>query len=217
MRCVAAILARNEADRYLRDTVESLRLLCDEILLLDDNSTDETVALANSLGVRVRLRKGKPMWGQESGARRELWEWGAGVAKDGWLYISDADHITHADPVHWKTLLTSWNVDAWAFPLYDLWDSPETYRADGYWQGYQHPRPWLFKPSVAKGFAWNERGIHCGHAPNAPWKIGVSEQVWIAHYGWMKAEDRVSKHSQYAKESGILSDFERDHLSTVLD
>lgn len=215
-RIVAAILARNEAGRYLRDTIDSLHPLVDDILLLDDNSTDETPQLAKALGCQVRTRTGPLMWGQESSARQELWQWGSEVCGDGWLYIADADHVTKADPEAWKALCTSWTVNAWAFPLYDLWDSPDTYRSDGYWQAHHHPRPWLFKPSAVHG-TWSERGIHVGHAPVGNWIVGYPEGMAIHHLGWMKAEDRKVKHSRYQETGAMLSPFESFHLATVLE
>lgn len=48
----ALIPCRNEQER-LRECVTSARLLADEILVIDDNSSDETVALAEKLGCRV--------------------------------------------------------------------------------------------------------------------------------------------------------------------
>lgn len=46
------IIARNEADRITR-TIESVRDLVDEVLVVDSGSTDGTQALAASLGARV--------------------------------------------------------------------------------------------------------------------------------------------------------------------
>jgi glycosyltransferase involved in cell wall biosynthesis len=218
VRCVAAILARNEADRFLRETVESLRPLCPTILVLDDHSEDQTAQLARDLGCEVRSRSGEPMWGQESPARQELWNWAAEECGDGWIYIADADHITHADPATWKMMLTAWNTNAWAMPLYDCWDTPTQHRVDGFWQGYTVARPWLFRPSKSSGFTWNTRGIHCGHAPIADWIVGAAPaSVWINHYGWLRASDRIEKHLRYTKENANLSEFERAHVASILD
>ena len=218
MRCVAAILARNEADRYLKETIESLQPLCDKILVLDDGSTDSTIALSRSLGCEVRSREAlQPMWGQESTARQQLWAWGSEEAGDGWLYISDSDHVTQCDPSDWRQMLTSWNVNAWAFPLLDLWDSPTTFRVDGFWQGYKTARPWLFKPSVSGPQSWSDRGIHTGHCPQADWLVGLAERARILHLGWMKESDRKEKYLRYAEVGDSLSPWEKSHLQTVLE
>ena len=49
------ILAKNEAGR-IRECIQSVRW-ADEILVIDDESTDETVSIAESLGARVLRRK----------------------------------------------------------------------------------------------------------------------------------------------------------------
>ncbi len=189
---VAAIMARNEATRYLRDTIESLKPLCDTILLLDDHSEDQTAQLAWDLGCEVKERPaGEPMWGRETGARQELWNWGSEVAGDGWLYIADADHITHADPEMWRTLCTAWNTSAWAMPLMDVWDQPSQHRIDGFWQGYQIPRPWVV-----------------GVAPST---------IWIEHRGWMRASDRKDKYERYKSTFDQMSPFERAHVESLLE
>src|SRR5207302_1681197 len=79
-------------------------------------------------------------WGNESPARAELWERGAKLAKDGWLLICDADMLLQGDP---RPLVASWECNAWAFALVDLWDSERTFRIDGPWAGGPaQPRPW---------------------------------------------------------------------------
>lgn len=217
MRCIAAVLARNEADRYLKPVIESLQHVCDDILLLDDNSTDDTGRVAAEMGVIVHRRTGAPMWGQESSARAELWELGSELAGDGWLLIADADQILVAPQTDWQVMLRSWNVDSWAFPLFDCWDTPNQYRADGYWRGYQLARPWLFRPSATPNPVWNSRGIHTGHAPmNALGAPGIApKSVYWKHLGWMKAEDRQEKLARYLSAKEQLTPEELAHLHSV--
>src|SRR6185437_6120724 len=119
MRLVTALLVKNEADRYLRSVLERCRSFSDEVLVLDDGSTDDTVHVAESLGCLVKQRPQSGMWGNESRARAELWERGAKLAKDGWLLICDADMLLEGNP---RDLIDTWDVSAWAFVLWDCWD-----------------------------------------------------------------------------------------------
>jgi hypothetical protein len=218
MKCVGVILARDEADRYLAATIQSMQPVCDRILLLDDGSTDGTPDLAMDMGCEVRVRDADaPMWGQEASARAELWAWGAEAAGDGWLYVSDADHELVVDPAAWRMMLSSWAVTAWGIPLYDCWDSPQRHRADGQWAAYQMARPWLFRPSACPDPLWTTRGIHSGHAPaNFPYHLGIAPQgTWIRHYGWMQAADRETKLARYLSVSESLSAPELAHLQSV--
>ena len=95
---VTALLAKNEAGKYLERVLRRCHEFSDEVLVLDDGSTDETVAIARKLGCGVKLRQETGMWGNEAPARAELWDWGAEVAGDGWLLICDADMLLVGDP-----------------------------------------------------------------------------------------------------------------------
>ena len=159
------------------------------------------------------------MWGREASARQELWEWGAEEAGDGWLLICDADQILHGDV---KPLTETWVHNAWSMPLFDCWDSETTFRADGYWQGYQHPRAWLFRPGmVTPGWQaeWPARGMHTGHAPaNFPLFAGIAPvDVYWQHLGWVKPEDRAAKYDLYMREADQLTPFERAHVESIRD
>lgn len=216
---IAAILARNEADRYLRECLESLVPVCDHILLLDDGSTDGTIELAESFMCHVKTRKGPPMWGQESSARQELWEWAAKEADDGWLLIADADQELMATREQIAAMESSWDVTAWGIPLYDLWDAPDRFRSDGHWGAYRVKRPWMFRPAVCETPIWGTRGLHVGHAPaNFPYVVGhAPEGVYWKHYGWMRKADRDCKLERYLAHKDQLNQFELAHLLSVND
>lgn len=215
---VTAILARNEADRYLTRVIRHHQAL-GPVLVLDDQSEDRTADAALSAGAQVRIRDGAPMWGQESTARQELWTWGAEVCGNDWLLIADADQLLMGDV---KPLTSSWVVNTWCFPLYDCWDTESHYRADGFWQGYKHPRAWLFRPSlVPEGWAptWGVKGIHSGHCPaNWPMVAGVApaDCFWV-HLGYVQAPDRRRKYQKYRDVWDQLSPFERAHATSILE
>lgn len=226
MRLVSAILARNEAgeDRYLRRVLARCREFSDDVLLLDDGSTDATRDIAKERGCIVHRRVGSGFWGvDETSARRELWELGAELAGGGWLLICDADMVLAGDP---RSLCNSWECGAWAFCLADMWESEDTFRVDGFWGiGCNTPRPWLFKPSaVPQGFEprWPEKcAIHVGHCPQnfceaVPTFIAPPEMFWL-HYSYLRKEHREAKAAQYAAITPHLSDFQRRHAESILD
>lgn len=221
-RLITAVLARNEATRYLPRVLAHCRTFSDDILLLDDGSTDATRDIARDAGCIVRERSvPDAMWGAEGGARRELWNAAVEVADGGWVLVCDADMLLQGDV---RALTWAWDVAAWAFPLVDLWDSERTYRVDGAWgYGPRTPRPWLFKPSAAPaGFqpAWSTRGVHCGHAPAnwhdaGPCLLAPSDVYWH-HLGWIRAEDRRVKHEAYMRVATQLTAEERSHADSII-
>ena len=214
-----AILARNEVGNDLREVLTDAQRYSDEILLLDDGSTDGTPGLARQLGCQVKTRKSpKGMWGNETPARKELWDWGSKVAKDGWLLIQDADMLLVGDP---RPLTRSTVCNAWAWVLYDCWSST-TYREDGYWQGHRVPRPWMVCPSrVPEGWMpqWPDKGIHCGHIPpNFPMLACAVEPNVLSwkHLAYSTDERRVAKWRQYLAKADQLTPFERQHAESIL-
>ena len=218
MSIVTAILARNEAGRDLPDVLARAATYSDQILLLDDRSTDSTPEIARKHGAEVRRRAGPAAWGAEAPARAELWDWAVEVAKDGWILINDADMLLEGDP---RPLTGSWSVNTWSWVLYDLW-SDTAAREDEYWVGHLVPRPWMVCPSrVPEGWVpeWPDRGIHCGHLPlNWPMVSGVvrPEDVYWRHHAYITPSRRRAKWEQYQSQFHQMSPTEQAHARSIL-
>lgn len=221
---ITALLVKDERARYLERVLRRCLEFSDHVLVLDDGSSDGSPDLARDLGCRVGIRTGETMWGAEAPARAELWQWGAEVAGErGWLLIADADQILHGDP---RPLLQTTQHNAWAFPLYDCWNSETTFRADDFWQGYQVARPWLFKPSALREPpAWPARGLHTGHCPaNYPLHCGIadssilsSSSLYWSHLAYVTPEHRREKYERYMSRADQLGPFELAHAKSILD
>ena len=220
MRLVLAMIARNEGgeDRYLNRVLTTMRPWVDEVCFLDDGSTDDTVAIAQNHGCQIRHRDAEPMWGNESAARQELWEWAAEVAGDGWVLFGDADMELTADP---RPLTESLYLNTWCFRLYDMW-SDHQYRTDGMWKGHTAARPWMVRPNaVPEGWEarWNPRGLHCGHLPeNWPMASGEAprEMAWL-HWSYATPDHRQKKYDQYLSRRDVLTPSELEHAESILD
>lgn len=216
---VTAVMARNEADRDLERVLSRCLEFSDSVLLLDDRSSDSTPKIARSLGCQVRGRSilKEPAWGHEAPARAELWNWAAEVAGDGWVLVCDADMLLHGDP---RDLTKSWELNSWAFILFDAWSETE-FRCDGPWAaGPQIARPWMFKPSACPNPVWNVRGIHTGHAPqNFPLVMGVAppDTYYFVHRAYATPERRKAKYEQYLSQASQLSQAEMVHARSIAD
>lgn len=219
MRLVTALLVKNEKDKYLERVLRRCLEFSDSVLVLDDGSTDGSDRVAWRLGCQVKQRVETGMWGNESPARAELWDWGSREAGDGWLLICDADMLLQGDP---RPLTYTSFYNSWAWTLYDVWDSESTYRKDGFWQGHEHPRTWMFRPVhlECETPIWNQRGLHAGHAPlNVKYVTGIADHDtyrWI-HLAYLRKEHRLEKHSRYLSQSHQLSSFEKAHAESVAD
>lgn len=199
-----AIICRNEADRYLKRTLENVTSLCDTFVVVDDGSTDGTVELCESFKPErlITLESIEGFWGKdEASPRKTLWDLAAvTVGADGWIYFSDSDHeLLGCDRQTMKSLAASENVNAWSWPLYDCWESEDLMRVDGWWIGHDHPRPWMVRafPSADFKATWGRTDIHVGHIPqNFPLRAGIAPGG-IRHLGYIKREHREEKARKY--------------------
>lgn len=208
-----ALMVRNEADRYLGSALSAWQNFADEIVALDDHSTDASQSLLVDAGATTVPWTGAEAWGEEIAPRTALWN--AAVASGAeYIMVLDADMVPIQDP---KPLLRD-GVDGVLFNLFDLW-SADTYRDDHYWQAHRCPRLWLVKNPYEEAKPWSERGIHCGHFP----PLTLKRLLWapidfsILHYGYADPRDREAKAAQYLDRSSILTTNELEHAKTILD
>lgn len=215
---ITALVIKNEAGNFLERVLTDCARYSDQLLVLDDCSSDASRTIAKRCGAIVRTRRQGDMWGKEAPARRELWDWGAAVAKDGWLLICDADQLLDGDP---RPYIETDLLNTWCFHLYDLWDSETSYRADGYWKAHTVPRPWLFCPSrVMEGWVadWSSRGIHTGHCPqNWPMLAGIATDLAWHHLAYVDRNRRRRKLEAYQQQFQQMSPFEIAHATSIGD
>lgn len=81
MRLSAVVITKNESD-VIRDCLQSLRF-CDETIVVDSGSSDDTVEIARSMGARV-IERGWPGYGPQKEFARQQ-------AKGDWVLSLDAD------------------------------------------------------------------------------------------------------------------------------
>lgn len=223
MKVVTGVLARNEADRFLRSSIKAWEAFSDRIILLDDASTDNTAEIASEMGCTVLPREGETAWGKEVSARAELWQALIDHSEPGdWLVIMDADQTPANNP--WT--MFQYAGDAIAFRLFDLWaqdcEGILYYRDDGYWKAHEHPRVWAVRHpmNAPSEWQWSDRGVHCGHLPlNVPTSriLYTPLEYSILHYAYVSPELREAKATQYASVSTQLSLHETAHAGSILD
>jgi (heptosyl)LPS beta-1,4-glucosyltransferase len=102
------VITKNEADRIGR-CVESMRQVCDEVIVMDSGSSDNTVAIAQAAGARVQHQDWLGFSAQKNAVIMQ--------AKHEWVFLLDADEWCEpADIEKIKTLMQSdafENKDVW--------------------------------------------------------------------------------------------------------
>ncbi|MBI3312374.1 MAG: glycosyltransferase family 2 protein [Candidatus Omnitrophica bacterium] len=169
------ILTKNEAGR-IRDCMQSVQW-AEEVLVVDDESTDDTVRLAESLGARV-LRRKMDLEGRHR-------NWAAMQATHEWILSLDADErVTPALAQEIIALMSGG-------PSHDIYTMPRRNYIGTQWirHGGWYPSEQLklFKKSK---FRWEETTVH----PRAM-SSGSSGSLThdLLHFSYRDIEDFVSK------------------------
>jgi len=224
-----ATIVKDEAGRYFESALAAWQTFADDIIVFDDDSTDNTKQLAESAGADVfNLIDGTDMWGNEAPHRSALFNYAMRKADpDDVIFWLDADMVPAKDPTKFFAIE---NLNAWSFNLYDLWgqdqDGRTLYRTDDYWRGHYSPRVWaLRKPASydSESIKWDYRGIHSGHIPSM-WFNRPDLKVMIMptgtsllHYGYYTQQDREDRHTRYLSVRAQLNPAELAHAQTILD
>lgn len=108
MKITANIITLNE-EKNIRGVIESVKEVCDEILVVDSFSSDKTCEIAESLGAIVIKQKYLGDGGQKA--------FGVPLAKNKWILSIDADERLDANAIEAiKTLdLNSTSYEAFSF------------------------------------------------------------------------------------------------------
>lgn len=198
-----AMLVRNEADRYLRRTLENASQFIDQAVILDDASEDNTIEVcrqvltANKIPFTIAENK-ISLFSNEILLRKQLWEITTNTQPD-WILILDADEMFEEEAAtELRRLANRYAaVDYYAFRLYDLW-TEDSYREDRYWSAHKTYRPFMVKYIPGFQAQWLETPQHCGRFPlNINELKGEASSLRIKHLGWMKPEDRLKKYYRY--------------------
>jgi glycosyltransferase involved in cell wall biosynthesis len=194
------MIVRNEADRYLKDVLTQLKLISDKIIILDDNSTDNTPYLCNVMGADICINSQRQWDKNEVSLRSQLWEIvKRSVNNNDWILCLDADELfidSHIPFIKYLFKNESNKVDSIGFKLHDMWDE-EHYRDDELWQAHKHYWCMAIRYKDNIDYKWSNKTLHCGRFPLNSAKAMIPTEIPILHMGWSKIEDRIKKYAQY--------------------
>ncbi len=201
-RILALLQCRNEMS-YLPGYFENVAPQVDGIIALDDGSVDGSAEfVAAQPGVLQLIRKppAEPHVWDEPGNRRLLIEAALDHQPD-WLIAVDADErLEQTFRARAEAVIERAERDGHAacfVVLRELWDGPDTYRADGIWGTKLRTR--LFKAS--HGHEFDERGVHGEWAPRGSSANGSLPRadLVIYHLGMIDTADRKARQARYVE------------------
>ena len=204
-KIVATYRVKNEA-RFIEQSLKSVIDICSEIVILDDNSTDETVEICSSFDKVTDIIKQKELSLDETRDRNRLFETARKLGSDFILSV-DGDEVfmPGASDILFEELSTiHTNSNVFEFQFLTLWDNLNTIRVDGIFGYYWQKRLLRMKNQTASLlFSENDNpgNLHCGSIPptsmgfNAPAKSNVK----IFHLASLDDEVRKRKYEYYIK------------------
>jgi len=204
-KIVAMYRVKNEA-RFIEQSLKSVIDICSEIVILDDNSTDETVEICSSFDKVTDIIKQKELPLDETRDRNYLFEIARKLDSDFILSV-DGDEVfmSDASEILFEELSTTHtNSNVFEFQFLTLWDNLNTIRVDGIFGYYWQKRLLRMKNQpLSLLFVENDNpgNIHCGSIP--PSSVGfdrtAKSSVKIFHLASLYEEVRKRKYEFYSK------------------
>lgn len=188
------ICGPGEASRYMRETMEEFKRLCDKtIILVNARPEDavEEIRLINEFGfgwVGDTREWGKMQWKIKQDFIKQTISKGA---QAGDIMIA-LDMDERFDKHLTREWLMKMEYDAPKIFVVDLWNDPEHYKPEScFW----NTRIWRWNGDTE----WIAKPVHCGLAPR--WAVAYNRYApfLLIHKGLMAKEDRARKIERYAK------------------
>lgn len=217
MRILSYLITKNEADRYLEQTVANLREHVDGLFVYDDRSTDHTPDILKDLGCEFMIRgtTESSFLEDESDFRHQAWDYMIKFLDPrhgDWILTLDADEMLRT-----STPLKMICADAAQQDLGGLWMhvhemwSPTEIRVDGYWPTIRAAR--LIEYMAQSAFrTFETHRFGGGSLPVFTGPVGTTTEAEILHYGYATQADREAKYQRYTGRAG----HNRTHIDSIL-
>jgi glycosyltransferase involved in cell wall biosynthesis len=202
-KIIGGLLVKNEENRWLKEFLNNFEFICDNIVIIDDCSSDNTVEICKNYGT-VYLSP-ESYWETREWMQREtLFNFCLKKANlNDWIIILDADELINNPLDLRNTLLNkAKEYDAHGMKLYDMWNDTH-YRSDQCWSAHRH----YWNMAIRKkdiNYTYNKSKLHCGRLPieSNDMKMFLDDYNYIKHMGWSTENDRIEKYNRYMKIDG---------------
>jgi glycosyltransferase involved in cell wall biosynthesis len=227
MKLVAGLIVKNELGRYLPECIGHLLEFCDQIVVLDDGSTDRTGEWLddNASGWdQIVVHHVDPedgfFAGHEGRKRQQLLIHTLNQQPD-WVLNIDADEfVTDGKLVRDYIEVEPQPRQVGVLDMEEVWKADKDWihtRMDGGWRPHPVPCLWSAKLSGMRGRALqiSNKALACGREPEVVRRyFGRARPTGtsILHFGWANESGRRPRYERYVEADGG-----RFHRNTHLD
>lgn len=197
----AHYVVKNEAHRYLSESIGSVVEMVDGVFVFDDQSEDDTVELAEGLGATAIVRDDGSSFLENEGQFRSMaFESFVKTMRPeigDWVVTLDADEVLDCDNL--REQLSASRATLAEMDVYEIFDEDEygwLYRVDGFWDTITAPVAFRYngKIDIIK------QGYACGRVPTDKYDK-FHPDGRILHLGYLDEYDRQEKYDRYRRDN----------------
>lgn len=182
-----------EAGRYLKETLEEFKRLCDDVIVATCNATSKEKKLLDKYD--FRHYEDNREWGRhQPDIKSDLLRRILLLVPD-YILVLDADETIPTISSREVLEGIAHDRDSAFFYVVNLWNDPEHYsKTLSFWNVR------FYKADPSKGVQFLRKPLHCGNAPpyfyNQSARSAYVPHI-LLHKGLMKPEDRIVKSTRY--------------------
>ncbi len=198
-RLTVAMTVHNEAGRFLRPVLEAVRPWADNLVILEEASTDDSAAICREFA-DVFEHSDTSLFGEEWRLRSKLWSMAVATGAE-WIGVLDADEWFEPCIADELDAAMESGARVLGYRRYDLWNDLQHYRDDDLWNAHSRLTPFAVRYDPSLPQTWPRKNQHVGNFP-AHWNMQVpvyALRARMAHLGWVRPEDQRAKHARYLR------------------
>lgn len=187
-----------EAGRYLKDTLDDLKRLCDDVIVCIASNVPLPAEEALISQYDFRWYYDAREWGKWQPAIKQDLLARIRMLEPDWIIVLDADETLPGLTREGFEKLTDFRRAMQLFVV-NLWDDPAHYAPELCFWNVRAYKPGAFS---AADSLFIHKAVHCGNAPAIFYALPAKETyipMVLLHSGLMKAAERERKSTRYAQ------------------
>ena len=210
---IVAMYRVKNVERWIKKSLEATSEICNKIVILDDDSTDNTIKICKSFSSIVDIHESKNLPFDETRDKNLLIQMALNCKPD-YIWVLDGDEIIMPGMkkiLYEDLIYLHPNSDVFEFQVLEMLEQPNKFRINNPTTNYTHKL--LFKVKgqnnlhyLPTKFPYN---MHCPRIPdNYDGLNSVSRsRVKILHYGYYDQKLKQSKYELYTKLDPNATEF----------